>query len=49
VTVPGNIVGGGLLIGLGYACSGPMTRGSTKPAAGVTVLQEEAIPAFAQG
>jgi nitrite transporter NirC len=49
-TVPGNVVGGGVLIGLGYAYAGRMARrGRARARAEVTVLPEEAIPAFVKG
>jgi nitrite transporter len=49
-TVPGNIVGGGLLIGLGYAYSGRMAKSGPAPdaAAAVPPLTVEPVPVLAQ-
>jgi nitrite transporter len=49
-TVPGNIVGGGLLIGLGYAYSGRMARSglAADSAAAVPPATAEPVPAMAQ-
>jgi nitrite transporter NirC len=49
-TVPGNIVGGGLLVGLGYAYAGRMAAGGPAAAAAAAVppAVDEPVPVLAQ-